>query len=142
MPGIFGYPNIAEELLTQKETRMKKSFIIVAGFITFGLEIHATQVDSLNFGFFGKVIVYMPSKVPDAVVLFVSGDGGWNEGVVEVQKIKSLHPVCIFGDEEDSELRDHFSATGAKIEILHGRHHNSNDFNAMSAIIFKDSSPD
>jgi type IV secretory pathway VirJ component len=60
----------------------------------------------------------------------------------EVQKIKSLNPVCIFGDEEDNDLRDHFSVTGSKIEILPGSHHYSNDFSAMSAIIFKDIHPD
>ena len=59
-----------------------------------------------------------------------------------MQKIKSLNPVCIFGDEEDNELRDHFSVTGSKIEILPGSHHYSNDFSAMSAIIFKDLHPD
>lgn len=60
----------------------------------------------------------------------------------ELQKIKSLNPVCIFGDQEDNELRNHFSETGSKIEILPGSHHYSNDFNAMSSVIFKDLSPD
>ena len=59
----------------------------------------------------------------------------------EVEKIKALNPVCIFGDEEGTELRDHFSASGAKIEVLPGSHHYSDDFNAVSVIIFKDLSP-
>jgi type IV secretory pathway VirJ component len=60
----------------------------------------------------------------------------------EVQKIKSLNPVCIFGDEEDNELREHFLEAGSKIEILPGSHHYSNDFNAMSAVILKNLSTD
>jgi type IV secretory pathway VirJ component len=31
---------------------------------------------------FGQVSVYAPSGTPSQVVLFVSGDGGWNLGVV------------------------------------------------------------
>ena len=31
---------------------------------------------------FGRVSIYAPAAAPEAVVLFVSGDGGWNLGVV------------------------------------------------------------
>lgn len=44
----------------------------------------ATPVDSLRFGSFGKVHVYKPAKEIKSVVLFVSGDGGWNRGVVDM----------------------------------------------------------
>src|SRR5512132_1125561 len=33
---------------------------------------------------FGDVTVYQPAGVPSQVVLFVSGDGGWNLGVVSM----------------------------------------------------------
>ena len=46
----------------------------------------ATQTDSLTYGVFGKVSVYHPAKTPESVVLFVSGDGGWNKGVVDMAK--------------------------------------------------------
>lgn len=35
---------------------------------------------------FGKVTIYAPSGTPDQVVLFLSGDGGWNRGVVPMAK--------------------------------------------------------
>ena len=35
-------------------------------------------------GRFGKVAVYQPSGPPQQVVLFLSGDGGWNQGVVDM----------------------------------------------------------
>jgi len=47
-----------------------------------------------NFGRFGKVVIYQGTKNPDHVVLFVSGDGGWNLGVVnmaeELVQMKTL----------------------------------------------------
>ena len=42
------------------------------------------RVDSLVFGRFGHVVVYRRSEHPSHVVLFVSGDGGWNLGVVRM----------------------------------------------------------
>jgi type IV secretory pathway VirJ component len=36
----------------------------------------------LNVAPFGAVRVYVPERDPEQVVLFVSGDGGWNKGVV------------------------------------------------------------
>ena len=62
---------------------MKKIFFISFLFLITGLTAIAATVDTLTFGPFGKVTVYHPSKAPEAVVLFVSGDGGWNKGVVE-----------------------------------------------------------
>lgn len=41
---------------------------------------------SLEFGRFGKVTLYAPPGEPDQVVLFISGDGGWNLGVVDMAR--------------------------------------------------------
>jgi type IV secretory pathway VirJ component len=41
--------------------------------------------DTLSFGRFGLTHVYKPTS-PTMVVLFVSGDGGWNEGVVDMAR--------------------------------------------------------
>jgi type IV secretory pathway VirJ component len=45
--------------------------------------------DSLVVPGFGQVSVYAPSGTPSQVVLFVSGDGGWNLGVVPMAE--ALH---------------------------------------------------
>lgn len=42
--------------------------------------------DSLRFGAFGTVHLYRPSNEPSSVVLFLSGDGGWNRGVVDMAR--------------------------------------------------------
>lgn len=58
--------------------------------------------------------------------------------ISELKKNAILNPVCIFGNEEDSELRKLFSVTGIRVEILPGSHHYNNDFKALAAIILKD----
>ena len=44
------------------------------------------SAETLEFGRFGTVSLYHESPVPAHVVLFVSGDGGWNLGVVDMAK--------------------------------------------------------
>ena len=46
----------------------------------------ATGEETLTFGRFGKVWTYRGSPAPSRVVLFISGDGGWNLGVVDMAK--------------------------------------------------------
>lgn len=41
---------------------------------------------SLAFGRFGTLNLYAPSAEPANVVLFISGDGGWNLGVVDMAR--------------------------------------------------------
>lgn len=40
------------------------------------------RVDSVKYGRLGWVKLYHPQGKPESVVLFVSGDGGWNAGVM------------------------------------------------------------
>jgi type IV secretory pathway VirJ component len=50
--------------------------------------------ESLSFGRFGKVTLYRESPRPLHLVLFVSGDGGWNQGVVDMARtLASLDAV-------------------------------------------------
>ncbi|HEX6121401.1 MAG TPA: AcvB/VirJ family lysyl-phosphatidylglycerol hydrolase [Dongiaceae bacterium] len=44
---------------------------------------HASE-DTLSYGAFGQVHIYKQSDKPTNVALFVSGDGGWNQGVVDM----------------------------------------------------------
>src|SRR5208283_1674947 len=56
----------------------------------------------------------------------------------EIKMISSLKPVCVFGSEEDSEVRKHFSLTGVKVETIPGSHHYDNNYDALAMIILKD----
>jgi len=47
--------------------------------------------ETLTLPTFGKVALYAPEGAPDQVVLFVSGDGGWNLGVVSMaERVRDL----------------------------------------------------
>lgn len=58
---------------------------------------HALTVDTLTYGSFGKVVIYHPETAPKAVVLFASGDGGWNLGVVAMTKQIVKEGVMVAG---------------------------------------------
>jgi type IV secretory pathway VirJ component len=47
----------------------------------------AKPPESLSYGRFGEVALYRGSPHPKNVVLFFSGDGGWNLGVVDMARI-------------------------------------------------------
>ncbi|MGA8241554.1 MAG: AcvB/VirJ family lysyl-phosphatidylglycerol hydrolase, partial [Desulfobacterales bacterium] len=50
-----------------------------------------------QFGRFGKITLYHPSARPAHVVLFVSGDGGWNLGVVDMARELAALDALVVG---------------------------------------------
>jgi type IV secretory pathway VirJ component len=52
---------------------------------------------TLTFGRFGTVTLYQTSPHPSRVALFVSGDGGWNLGVVEMAKALAAQDTLVAG---------------------------------------------
>jgi type IV secretory pathway VirJ component len=57
--------------------------------------LHAAE-SSLEFGRFGAVAVYRPEKI-ESVVIFISGDGGWNLGVVDMARMLRNHGALVLG---------------------------------------------
>ena len=55
----------------------------------------------------------------------------------EIKIIKHLHPICIFGEQEESSTHILFSEAGAKIILLPGTHHYNNDFTGLAEAIIK-----
>jgi type IV secretory pathway VirJ component len=55
------------------------------------------RIDTYRFGPFGSVVVYRYREHPSRVVLFVSGDGGWNRGVVEMAKELASMDALVVG---------------------------------------------
>ena len=53
--------------------------------------------DTLSFGAFGKVWTYRTSATPSHVVLFISGDGGWNLGVVDMARSLATLDALVVG---------------------------------------------
>ena len=68
--------------------------------------VTATAEESLRFGRFGNVFIYRQSSHPSHVVLFVSGDGGWNLGVVDMAKTLSYHDALVIGVDITRYLRE------------------------------------
>lgn len=67
-----------------KTKQPKFLFFLIVILSIFSNSTSASMIDTLKYGIFGKMVIYKPNSVPKAVVLFVSGDGGWNMGVVEM----------------------------------------------------------
>ena len=63
---------------------MKNLLFIISLVLIVPLASNAGNTDSLIYGSFGKVYIYKPAKTPDAIVMFVSGDGGWNQLPIKI----------------------------------------------------------
>ena len=50
-----------------------------------------------RFGRFGELALYRDRPQPSQVVLFVSGDGGWNQGVVDMAKALASLDALVIG---------------------------------------------
>jgi type IV secretory pathway VirJ component len=72
--------------------------------------------------------------VADMLDLGVSSDS-YNV-LEEMKNVKPRRPICIFGNEEDEDSRNHFSAMGSKIILLPGNHHYRDDFIGITDAIF------
>jgi len=66
--------------------QLKISVLTIGLLLLISCLANASNTDTLNYGEFGKVIVYKPATAANAFVLFVSGDGGWNNGVVDMAR--------------------------------------------------------
>jgi type IV secretory pathway VirJ component len=55
------------------------------------------RVDTYRFGPFGPVVVYRYEEHPRRVALFVSGDGGWNLGVIEMARELATMDALVVG---------------------------------------------
>jgi type IV secretory pathway VirJ component len=53
--------------------------------------------ESITYGRFGEVSIYRGSPKPRDVVLFVSGDGGWNLGVIAMAKRLASRGAVVAG---------------------------------------------
>ena len=57
----------------------------------------AAPLEKLAFGRFGEVAVYRPSEAPERVAIFLSGDGGWRKGVLEMAAALAEQNTLVLG---------------------------------------------
>ena len=77
---------------------MKRLLLIIILAAIFVSESIAKPIeeDHIEFGPFGPLTVYSQSFQPSHVILFVSGDGGWNLGVIEMaRELTSLNALVV-----------------------------------------------
>jgi type IV secretory pathway VirJ component len=76
---------------------MKKTLLIAA--LLVACLPSAAEERTVSFSSFGNVFVYSARPVPSRVALFISGDGGWNRGVVDMaRQLASLDSLVIGTD--------------------------------------------
>lgn len=64
----------------------------------FSVPLYAqNNIKTLTFGRFGKVYLYQKQAKPQHVVLFISGDGGWNKGVVDMAHDLAAENTLVIG---------------------------------------------
>ena len=80
---------------SRKRTMIGRTIALVA---TFALATFPARAgDAERFGRFGALALYRESPQPSQVVLFVSGDGGWNQGVVDMAKALASLDALVVG---------------------------------------------
>jgi type IV secretory pathway VirJ component len=70
------------------------------------------DVDTFRVPTFGQVAVYRPAGAPTQVVLFISGDGGWNLGVVSMAERLRDVGALVVGIDIRTFVKSLESATG------------------------------
>jgi len=86
------------------------SFVLVLGMIVTPWRLSAQE--AISFGRFGKVTLYAGGPRPAHVVLFISGDGGWNEGVVDMARAVAGMDSLVAGIDVTHYLRELGQASG------------------------------
>jgi type IV secretory pathway VirJ component len=76
---------------------MKNIFLVIALLMMLPKFTTAIATDSIRYGNFGKIVVYKPIAAPDALVLFISGDGGWNPGIIRIATQLVPHGAFVAG---------------------------------------------
>ncbi len=76
-------------------TRLLRA-ILVCGVVTIAHDALAQKSETLTVPTFGTVTIYRGSQAPREVVLFISGDGGWNLGVVPMaERLRDLGALVV-----------------------------------------------
>jgi type IV secretory pathway VirJ component len=73
----------------------------------------SAPADTLRYGRFGKIWIYRQTPNPSRVVLFVSGDGGWNLGVIDMARELATLDALVVGIDILHYLRELNKSTEA-----------------------------
>lgn len=91
----------------------------------------AISKTALRYGATGPVTVYRTSKEPDRFVVFISGDGGWNLGVVDMARQLAHMNATVVGVDIRNYLR---TAQAGKSGSIYP----AGDFSSLAQAVQKD----
>jgi type IV secretory pathway VirJ component len=75
---------------------MTRAALVAAFVLAAGAVGAAEAPETMAVPGFGKVVLYAPDRAPEQVVLFLSGDGGWNLGVVAMaERLRDLGALVV-----------------------------------------------
>jgi type IV secretory pathway VirJ component len=109
---------------------MKHCFFLFLLIVTSLAPLSSAAGDNLRFGRFGDVALYSRSPQPSRVVLFVSGDGGWNLGVIDMARALAELNALVVGIDINIYLRSLSNTAG-------NCSYSAADFEALSKYIQK-----
>lgn len=109
---------------------MKKTVALCTLLLCFYFSSFAIEIDSLTYGKFGKILIYHTDKTPTSVALFVSGDGGWKSGVINMAKFIALQGALVLGIDAK-----HYNKSLSK--LLSDCYYPAADFEELSFMIQK-----
>lgn len=70
-----------------------------------------------------------------ADMLDIGGEDEQYNVIAELKKINQEHPICFFGADEDTDVRNKFIGNGIKVKTLPGSHHYNEDYTGISKAI-------
>ena len=76
---------------------MNRHVVILTCFLFIITSAFGLSPDSLKYGSFGKMPVYVPYEAPKSVVLFVSSEDGWNRTASDIAKSIVLQGALVVG---------------------------------------------
>lgn len=76
---------------------MKRFILLLSFLLLLFTSSFAIKVDTIHYGKFGKITIYHPEKSPTSVALFVSGDGGWEHGVINMARNVARQGALVLG---------------------------------------------
>ncbi len=85
---------------------------LIALMSTLAAQPAAAETEMLTVPTFGRVAIYVPGRAPTEVVLFISGDGGWNLGVVAMAERLRAEGALVVGIDIRSLLRSLDASSG------------------------------
>lgn len=131
--------------ITYYRAELGKDNFVLAGY-SFGASIVPFLANRLSTEFKNNlkaVFSLSPDVTADfeihiADMLSIGSSNDKYDVISEMKKIKSLKLLCVFGTEEDSDIKDKFVRNGLKVTTIPGTHHFNDDYSAISSVLLKE----